>query len=129
MGSKKISVLIVEDVKLQQKIAVMTLEGLSCKIDTADTGIQALELVSKNSYDIIFMDLGLGDTDGLTVTQTIRNMKGKNRSTPIIALTANAEKEMKARCFQVGMNDFMNKPITADAAQAMFDKYVLGEKL
>lgn len=124
MDGKKIKVLVVEDVKFQQKIIMMILEGLSCEVDVADGGMQALELVSKNNYDLIFMDLGLGDTDGLTVTENIRNMEGKNKHTPIIALTAHAGDETKNRCFQVGMNDFTNKPITKETAQAMLDKYV-----
>ncbi len=128
MENKKIKVLVVEDVKLQQKIVAMMLEELFCKVDLADTGLQALELASKNRYDIIFMDLGLGDTDGLTVTQTIRKMECKNKETPIIALTAHTEDKMKARCFKVGMNDFVNKPITEDIAKTMLNDYVINKK-
>lgn len=124
MDNKKYKVLVVEDVIFQQKIIRMTLEELLCEVDIAGTGAEALELASKNKYNLIFMDLGLGDIDGLTVTEHIRNTEGKNQHTPIIALTAHAEEEIKNRCFQVGMNDFSNKPITQETAQAMLNKYV-----
>ena len=124
MDNKKYTVLVVEDVIFQQKIIRMILEELLCELDIAGTGAEALEFASKNNYDLIFMDLGLGDTDGLTVTEHIRNTEGKNQDTPIIALTAHGEDEIRNRCFQVGMNDFSNKPITQEIAQAMLNKHV-----
>lgn len=122
METIKPSVLVVEDYKLAQKMAEIILNQLNCHVDTADTGAQALELINKRNYDLIFMDLGLPDMDGLTVTETIRKLQGKN-NLPIIALTAHTESDVKDNCLNVGMNDIMGKPISLEAAKEMLEKY------
>lgn len=118
----KIKVLVVEDVKIAQKIAVMILEAKGCEVDTADTGTQALEQVNKHDYAIIFMDLGLDDIDGLTVTETIRKMENGKKHTPIIALTAHADEDIKAKCIAVGMDSLIEKPLTAESAKSIIAK-------
>lgn len=123
MISTKIHILLVEDVKIQQKLAIMTLQAFQCEIDAADTGIHAIELINKKNYDLILMDLGLADIDGLTLTETIRKMEGKIKHTPIIALTAHADSSLKASCLKIGMDDFIVKPLTIESVQALFHKH------
>src|SRR6185369_15432786 len=94
----KYKILLVEDVKIAQKFAVMIFEAINCEVDTADTGAQAIELFNKKKYNLIFMDLGLEDMDGLTVTEAIRRMEKIDERVPIIALTAHSEEEMKEKC-------------------------------
>jgi len=124
MNIKKTKVLLVEDHKTSQKIALLTLNELNCDVDAADTGGQALELFKTNEYDIIFMDLGLPDIDGLTVTETIRRMETSSNHIPIVALTAHSDDTYKVRSLEIGMNDFLMKPLTAQNSQTILDKYV-----
>jgi len=117
--------LLVEDNKLAQKMAVIALKPLSCEIHTADTGAEAIAQFKAHSYDLIFMDLGLPDMDGYTVTETIRRLEEKRRiHTPIVALTAHTEDEFRESAKKSGMDDFLSKPLTTDKAKAMLDEYV-----
>ncbi len=124
MNNSKIKVLLVEDIKIAQKAAVMMLEELNCEIDTADSGTQALKLVNQKSYDIIFMDLGLDDMDGFIVTETIRKIEGNTKYTPIVALTAHSDADIKVKCLKVGIDDFIEKPIGLDNGRHVLEKYV-----
>lgn len=120
----KYKILLVEDMKIAQKIASLRLAELGCDVDTAETGTQALELINKRKYDLIFMDLGLEDMDGLTVTETIRKMEGQGSHVPIVALTAHEAEDIKENCFRVGMNDFLVKPLTVTNGRAILEKYI-----
>ena len=123
-GSKKF-ILIIEDNKLAQKMAVIALQPLGCEIHTADTGAEAITKFKMHSYDLIFMDLGLPDMDGYTVTETIRELEKKRKiHTPIVALTAHTEDEFRENAKKAGMDDFLSKPLTTDKAKTMFDEYV-----
>lgn len=104
--------LIVEDVKIAQKMAVMELAPLHMDIDVAGTGAQALELLSEVRYDLVFMDLGLPDMDGLTITQVIRNMDQERGShTTVVALTAHTADKYRKRSEEVGVDAFFSKPL------------------
>lgn len=124
MNNPKIKVLLVEDIKIAQKAAIMMLEELDCEIDAADSGSQALMLANQKSYDIIFMDLGLDDMDGFIVTEAIRKMEGDTKHTPIVALTAHSDLDVKVRCIKVGMDDFIEKPIGLENGRYVLEKYV-----
>jgi len=125
MDGLKKCILIVEDSKLAQKMAVIAVESLGCEIYTADTGAEAITQFKMRKYDLIFMDLGLSDMDGYTVTETIRRLEEKRQTrTPIVALTAHTEDEFRQNAKKAGMDDFLSKPLTTDKAKAMFDKYI-----
>lgn len=117
-------ILIVEDQKIAQKIAMITMMELHCITDTADTGAQALKLFNNHSYDLILMDLGLPDMDGLTVTEMIRKMENTDSHTPIVALTANADESYKRLALEVGMDEFVLKPLTEEIGIHLLATYV-----
>ena len=119
---KKINVLIVEDNMVARMAAKLNLEKLGCNVETAETGEKAIEMSMANSYDIIFMDIGLGSTDGFKVTGEIREKSQKNQSTPIIALTAHDENEYKERAKKVGMSDYLNKPIEISEIEKIINR-------
>ena len=122
-GSKK-CILIVEDSKLAQTMAAMTLKSLGCEIHTADTGAEAITQFKARNYDLIFMDLGLPDMDGYTVTETMRELEEKHHThTPIVALTAHTEDEFKKNAKKCGMDDFLAKPLTKEKAEEMLAKH------
>ncbi len=117
-------ILVVEDHPVAQRIAQLILEKLHCEVDLADTGLKALSKAEAHHYDLMFMDIGLPDFDGIELTRRIRASKKITQQTPIIALTANFNESHKSQCLTTGMNDFLLKPLTGKTAQAMIAKWV-----
>lgn len=110
----RITVLLAEDVAINQEIFIALLESTGLRIDTADNGLEAVHKFEQQpeKYDLIIMDLQMPVMDGYEATRTIRGMESlKAKTIPIVAMTANAFKEDIDRCLSVGMNDHMPKPI------------------
>lgn len=126
MEFKKPSILLVEDNKLVRKMSIIILEHLHCFVDAVTTGSLALEYAEKRSYDLIFMDIGLPDLDGLSVIRSIRAHSLLNKGAPIIALTANSDKEYILESFNVGATDFLVKPLNNDIGKLILQKYAEG---
>lgn len=116
-------ILLVEDNVLNQKVAKNMLEGMGCTVDIVDTGIEAIRLVEKSKYDVVFMDVGLPGVDGLTTTETIRK-NFQNDELPIIGLTAHALEADIQRCYQATMNDVITKPIAIKNLKMILSKWV-----
>ena len=110
MKDGKPYILLVEDNKLAAMLASVILKDLGCLVDLAETGKKALEMVIQQKYDLIFMDLGLPQADGIATTESIKQITGM-KDIPIIALTAHQKEELKERCLKVGMTDFLVKPL------------------
>ncbi|QLI81564.1 response regulator [Chitinibacter fontanus] len=110
-------VLLAEDNPVNQRVAVRMLENLGCRVHTANNGRHALAALAGNDFDIVFMDLQMPEMDGIEATRAIRAGEADPRNTDIaiVALTANALADEKARCFAAGMNDFLVKPIQPEA--------------
>ena len=112
-------VLLAEDVRINQMVAVRLLQQLGCAVDVANNGIEAVEAWRKNSYGAILMDFQMPEMDGSQATQLIRTLELKeNRpTTPIIALTANSMEGDRELCLAAGMNDFVSKPIKKESLE------------
>jgi PAS domain S-box-containing protein len=113
-----IHILLVEDNDMNRMVAQNSLQYFNCKVTEAENGIEALEILKKQNFDIILMDIQMPEMDGIEATKIIRNEF--KLSTPIIALTANAFKTEIEKCKEVGMNDYITKP---------FDEIVLIETI
>jgi CheY-like chemotaxis protein len=100
------------------------LRKLGCEVDTADGGNDAVFKVSQNEYSLVFMDCVMPDVDGFAATVAIRNLAGKCAEVPIVALTASATTEDRERCFSVGMNDFLTKPILSEQLSECLKKWL-----
>jgi PAS domain S-box-containing protein len=100
-------VLITDDNHLNRLVASITLENFYALVDEAVNGKEALELIEKNTYDIILMDIQMPMMNGLDCTRAIRE---RGIKTPIIALTAQALKGEMEKCLKAGMNDYLSKP-------------------
>ena len=109
VSPSQLKILLAEDSKVNQKIALLTLKKLGYKADIANNGLEVLDMVEKQFYDVILMDMQMPEMDGITATKMIRQL---SKSQPyIIALTANALETDRQICLDVGMNDFISKPI------------------
>ena len=106
-------VLIVDDEPVNREVAQIVLEDSGLVVDTAEDGRVAVQLAKSAVYSVILMDMQMPKMDGLEATIQIRQLSGYG-DTPIIAMTANAFAEDKARCFEAGMNDFLIKPYDPD---------------
>lgn len=117
-----IKVLLVEDNKIPQKMAIMILSALDCDIDIAETGLQSLELLKKNDYDVVFLDLGLPDISGIEVAKTYRNTEPKGHHLLIVALTAHGDQSNKEACINARIDDFIEKPLHNETAKEIIEK-------
>lgn len=109
-----IKILYVEDDALNQTILKIMLNTLGYQnVQTTADGQKTLELLAdpNTELDLILMDLGLPDMDGITLTEKIRQSTFKSKDVPIIALTGNIAETSKQKSLNAGMNAFLTKPI------------------
>ncbi|WP_310597069.1 ATP-binding protein [Aeromonas aquatica] len=104
-----LDVLVVEDSPVNQLVVSLMLQKLACQVRLAANGLEALAQVGERRPDLILMDMRMPQMDGLEATRRLREM---GCEVPIVALTANAMTEDRARCLGQGMNDFLAKPIS-----------------
>ena len=118
-------VLIVEDNPVNQQVAKHMLTKLGHAVELAENGREALQLLATEHFDLVLMDCHMPEMDGFQATATIRNERHAvlNPAIPIIAMTANAFAEDRARCLDVGMNDFMAKPVNRATLAEMIEKW------
>jgi len=111
--AKKIKILLVEDNKVNQKVAIAILSQYGFQIDVAENGIEAVVSLEKVLYDIVLMDIQMPEMDGFEATKVIRSKESNvlNRKVPIIAMTAHAMQGYKDICIKAGMNDYITKPV------------------
>lgn len=121
-------ILLAEDNELNAEIAMALLEEEGIQVDRVSDGVQCMEKVERcpaGYYALILMDIQMPALDGYQTTQKIRSLHDKEKANiPIIAMTANAFSEDKARALRVGMNDHVAKPIDMNVLVAMMLKYV-----
>ena len=111
-----IRVLLVEDHVINQKVAFRLLQKSGFTVILADNGKKAVDALKTSGFDLVLMDIQMPVMDGFTATKQIRKMEQiqNTRHVPIIAMTANAMKGDREKCFEVGMDDFVAKPIIAE---------------
>ena len=106
-----ITLLLVEDNVLNQKLIFLTLSKYGFQIDVANNGKEAVDRLGKKNYDIILMDLMMPVMDGLEATRVIRDKeKDSGKKNIIIGLTANTYDADRDKCLENGMNEYMVKP-------------------
>lgn len=116
-----VQILLAEDNLINQKVAVRMLKKLGYEADIAQNGIEVLSMLQKCNYDVILMDAFMPEMDGLQATAHIRQQAICHPY--IIALTANTTSDFRKDCFEVGMNDFLAKPIRLAELEQAFDRY------
>ncbi|MFN1581546.1 ATP-binding protein [Vibrio rotiferianus] len=117
-------VLVVEDTEVNQKVVRIMLEKLGMQVRVAEHGEEALRLCQEHQFDLILMDCQMPVMDGFVATENIRKMGVWGKQVPIVALSANVIKEDQRRCFAIGMNEFVAKPVTKERLKQIFEQYL-----
>lgn len=110
----KLKILLVEDNVVNQKVTLNQLKSLGYTADVVANGQEALQMLERIAYDLVFMDCQMPVLDGYSTTQAIRRLECRDRRIVIVALTANALREDRVRCIHAGMDDYLSKPILKD---------------
>ena len=124
---KDLRILIAEDNRTNQRVALKLLELLGYKADVVTSGPEVLAAIARQFYDVILMDMRMPDMDGLETTRQIRQMP-KHSLTWIIAMTANAMARDRKQCFAAGMNDYLRKPIKREALDQALQRAVANQE-
>jgi signal transduction histidine kinase len=124
-----VKVLVVDDIEINLELTEAMLGGFDIAADLAPKGEIALELVKKNSYDIIFMDHMMPGMDGIETTRRLRALGGPCAEVPVIALTANVINGAEAMFLENQFNGFLAKPIEFASLNACLRKWLPPEKI
>lgn len=117
-------VLLVDDMKINLKVAALLLNKYDIEVDTAESGKEAIEKVGQKDYDIVFMDHMMPEMDGVEATKRIRALGEKYENLTIIALTANAVNDAKDMFLREGLQDFIAKPIDVRLLDELLNKWL-----
>jgi CheY-like chemotaxis protein len=118
-------ILLAEDDKLNQKVTLLMLKRLGYKADVASNGVEVLEALGRQKYDLVLMNIGMPKLDGIETTRKIRR-RWRN-SLKIIAITAYVLPGIRAICLEAGMDDYIGKPIKIDELARILGKYPLSQ--
>jgi signal transduction histidine kinase/ActR/RegA family two-component response regulator len=118
-------VLLVEDNEDNQNLAQEMLRRMGCSVEIAADGQQALERLERGSFDLVLMDCHMANLNGYDATREIRRREGGNgKHTTIVALTASVLPEERARCIEVGMDDYVAKPFNSRDLQQVLERWL-----
>ena len=115
----EISILVAEDNLINQKVAQTIFKNIGYEIDIAKNGLEAVEMMDRTSYDVVFMDLLMPEMDGYEATSQIRNA---GHTQPVIAMSADETDETRAAAFEVGMNEYLMKPARVESIKQLLIK-------
>ncbi|MGO4391542.1 GAF domain-containing protein [Variovorax sp. M-6] len=115
MGARHpLRILLAEDNVVNQKLAMRLLQQMGYRADLASNGIEAVESVQRQTYDVVLMDVQMPELDGLDATRQICTLLEADRRPRIVAMTANAMQGDQEMCISAGMDDYLTKPIRVD---------------
>ena len=124
-GEAALAVLLVEDHPVNQRLALTWLQRWGHRVTLAVDGVQALDCLSRQRFDVVLMDMMMPRLDGLQTARQFRAQE-RGRRTHIVAMTANATASDRALCLQAGMDDYLVKPLKASQLRLKLERLVRG---
>ncbi|QHI98872.1 response regulator [Xylophilus rhododendri] len=118
-----LQVLVVDDTAANRLILRKMLQALGCRVAVASDGEEAVRLCGEHRYDMVFMDLELGELDGIAATRLIRALPNGSGHMPIVAVTGFASVDRVAAIQDVGMNDYVLKPVRLETVASVLKKW------
>lgn len=123
---KNLNILVVDDNQLNQMIASRLLMKAGHTVTTANDGREAIQMLQKENFDVVFMDINMPDMDGYDTTKKIReiDIRTGGKPIPIIAMTAYAMQGDREKCLEAGMDDYISKPVDAKQLYKILENYM-----
>lgn len=122
-------ILVVDDMRINLTVVKGLLKKTEIKIDLALSGRKALDMMAKNKYDLVFLDHMMPEMDGIETLRLLRDSRGINADTPVIALTANAIKGAEEEYLAEGFDSYLSKPVHGEDLEKMLLKYLPVDKI
>ena len=119
-----ITILVVDDIPINQVLAVKLLERWGFHVDLANNGLEAVEAMSNECYSLILMDVQMPEMDGIEATKVIRQSNLNSANIPIIAVTANVMEGDRQKYLAAGMTDYVSKPISPEDLYSKITKHI-----
>ncbi|MCU7921061.1 MAG: response regulator [Candidatus Thiodiazotropha sp. (ex Epidulcina cf. delphinae)] len=128
-AARKHRVLVAEDNLVNQAVIEEMLRLLNCTVTLAANGQEAIELLQRDGFDLVMMDIQMPGVDGYQATRIIRDNEQAPEHIPIIALTANVLEGDQQKCLDAGMDDYLGKPVTQEKLEKILRKWLSEEAL
>jgi CheY-like chemotaxis protein len=122
--AQSVRILVAEDNPVNQRVVLGLLAKLGHRADAVRNGLEAVKAVESGTYDLVLMDCQMPELDGFEATRRIRRLSGRCANVPIVALTANAMQGDRERCLEVGMNDYLAKPVDVGRLAAALQRFL-----
>ncbi len=119
-----LNILLVEDNLVNQKVALRMLKRLGYEVDVVNNGVEAIDAIRNEHYDVVFMDVQMPEMDGLEATRRIRQDTSLPSRPYIIAMTAAAMHMDREKCMEAGMDDFIPKPTRLEDISQALERYI-----
>jgi len=126
---RKVKLLLAEDNDINREMTVALLKKRGYSIEAVENGWEAVSAWKNNSFNLILMDIQMPEMNGFDATREIRRLEDGDRHTPIIAMTAHAMKGDQERCLEVGMDDYVSKPLDPVYVVDVIDRWVGLDKM
>ena len=120
-------ILLVEDNPINQMVAQKMLEKVGLKPKLANNGVEAVQMLNEQTFDLVLMDCQMPEMDGFDATREIRKLAIKatdQNLIPVVAMTANVMSGDRERCLEVGMDDYIGKPVQRDQLESVLRKWL-----
>lgn len=124
MEDRTPKILLVDDDELSRRMMELVLSGEGYRFETASNGLEAVDAMKSQAFDIVLMDLQMPLMDGFEAARTIRDNEAENEHTPIVALTAMLFEDEIKRCLSAGMDECITKPINTDQLFRLIESYM-----
>ena len=123
-ANARLSALVIDDIGTNRLILMQMLKSLGIRATEAASGEEAIEHLRGRDFDVVLLDLNMPGMDGSATFQAIRALTSAAKDVPVIALTADTLPEQRHRCFELGVNDYLTKPVDAPLLWAAISRAV-----